>query len=188
MIHLGSEIYKFTDTFPYCDSFINHPSSERVDIFDVDKKLFYKFVDWFKLSIDNKMKDEFLSVYDINNNIGLSASKETIKELKNYTETKWRDVYTLTYSPESKNSGKQFIHFDFTEITCVISLTNKSEYDGGRLIFPRQDIQVELELGECVVFPGSINYPHYVEEVTRGFRKVLVGQSLTLQQDHKINY
>ena len=95
MIHLGSEIYKFTDTFPYCDSFINHPSSE-VDIFNVDKKLFYKFVDWFKLSIDNKMKDEFLSVYDINNNIGLELIK-AIKELKNYTETKWRDVYTYIF-------------------------------------------------------------------------------------------
>ena len=190
MINLGYDIFLFKNIFPsnLIEDFLalrTSENNERIDINSVNFELFLKFNEWFK-EIDNNILDEYLSIYDIENDIGLNATQETIDDLKQFCGARWRDVYTLRYTPTYSNLDIKNIHFDFTNITTVICLDDN--YTGGELVFPRQDISVRLNLGDCIVFPGDLRYPHYAQKVTSGMREVLVGQSLTLEQDHKIEY
>ena len=190
MINLGSDIFLFKSIFPIelineFKSIRSSDNNERINIHDVDFKLFLKFNDWFK-KVDIQIMDEYLSVYDIKNDIGLNATQDTLNNIKEFCKAKWRDVYTLRYTPTHSNLDIKNVHFDFTNITTVICLDDR--YEGGELIFPRQDISVKLFEGDCIVFPGDLRYPHYAKKVTSGIREVLVGQSLTLKQDHRIEY
>jgi hypothetical protein len=190
MINLGSDIFLFKSIFPIelineFKSIRSSDNNERINIHDVDFKLFLKFNDWFK-KVDIQIMDEYLSVYDIENDIGLNATQDTLNNIKEFCKAKWRDVYTLRYTPNHSNLDIKNVHFDFTNITTVICLDDR--YEGGELVFPRQDISVKLFEGDCIVFPGDLRYPHYAKKVTSGIREVLVGQSLTLKQDHRIEY
>jgi predicted 2-oxoglutarate/Fe(II)-dependent dioxygenase YbiX len=71
------------------------------------------------------------------------------------------------------------IHWDFSFMTFVGCLSEN--FDGGLLVFPRQNVEFKLKLGDIIVFPGGITHPHYVTKVTEGQRNVLVGQSLNLK-------
>lgn len=190
MINLGSDIFLFKGIFPAelsddLQSIRDTENYERINIHEENFKLFLKFNEWFK-SIDNQILDEYLSAYDIENDIGLNATQDTLNNIKEFCKARWRDVYTLRYTPSHSNLDIKNIHFDFTNITTVICLDDN--YEGGELVFPRQDISIKLLKGDCIVFPGDLRYPHYAKKVTSGIREVLVGQSLTLQQDHKIDY
>jgi predicted 2-oxoglutarate/Fe(II)-dependent dioxygenase YbiX len=128
----------------------------------------------------------YFSTYDVEKGIGLNSSDETIKQLSKFVETKWRDLFLLHYTPNSLNNGEKDIHWDFSGLSMVGCLTD--DYEGGKLIFPRQNVTYRLEKGDIIVFPGGLTHPHYVEPVTKGLRDVIVGQSMTLSQDHKIDY
>lgn len=43
-------------------------------------------------------------------------------------------------------------------------------YEGGEIYFPLQDIQLKMNAGDAVFFPGDFNYQHGVTEVTSGLR------------------
>jgi hypothetical protein len=190
MINLGYDIFLFKNVFPSdlnkeLRSIRDLDNHERININEVDFDLFLKFNNWFK-KIDIKILDEYLSVYDIKNDIGLNATQDTLNNIKVFCGARWRDVYTLRYTSEFSNLDIKNVHFDFTNITTVICLD--SDYEGGELVFPRQNISIRLDENDCIVFPGDLRYPHYAKKVIKGKREVLVGQSLTLQQDHKIEY
>jgi hypothetical protein len=61
-------------------------------------------------------------------------------------------------------------------------------YEGGDLVFPRQNLRVKLKKGDIIIFPAGLTHPHYVDVVTSGHRIVIVGQSLYPEQDHKVEY
>jgi len=158
----------------------------RIDIDKLDMSLFHKINDFWFLKIENNYLEEYFKIYDVENNVGFNVNYETIKSLKEYVKTIWRDLYMLYYSPETYAGGSQSVHWDFSNITMVGGLDN--DYEGGELVFPRQNVQYRLNEGDIVIFPGGLTHPHYVNSVTKGKRNVIVGQSMTIKQDHQINY
>jgi len=58
------------------------------------------------------------------------------------------------------------------EISVVIGAN--SDYSGGDLIFPRQDLSIRVEAGDVIVFPSGYTHPHEVTPVTKGTRKTIV--------------
>jgi hypothetical protein len=159
---------------------------DRIDIDKNDMDLFYKINDFWLNNIEDIFLNEYLKTYDVENEIGLNVSTETILSIKNFVKTKWRDMFILHYYNDNTISSQKNIHWDFSGLTFVGLLNNN--FKGGELCFPRQNISYSLELGDIIIFPGGLTHPHFITPVTDGQRDVLVGQSLTLIQDHKIEY
>jgi hypothetical protein len=57
-------------------------------------------------------------------------------------------------------------------ISCVIQLN--SEYEGGLLKFPHQELEVKLLKGDVALFPAAFTHPHSVDPVTSGERHNMV--------------
>jgi hypothetical protein len=164
----------------------NSGHSNRIDLSNVDMNVFHMLNDFWFSKIENDYLDHYLSIYNTEEGVGLNSSDETIKGIKEYNKTKWRDVFLLHYNPVNLNSGKKTTHWDFTGLTAVGCLND--DYEGGEIVFPRQNISYRINRGDIIMFPGGLTHPHYVEPVTKGLRDVIVGQSMTLPQDHQVNY
>lgn len=81
------------------------------------------------------------------------------------------------YSPflvkQEVGESTQF-HNDLSMIT--ISLKLNTDYEGGEIIFPRQNFSNKnLPRGYALFFPGDVTHPHYVTEVTKGVKHTLAG-------------
>lgn len=192
MIKLHSDIFLFENILPnqICDKLIslrnNSGHKGRIDLHLNDMELFYEFdAFWFE-QIEDVYLNEYLKIYDTENGVGLNSNSQTIVELKKFNKTKWRDLFLLYYDNNNMTDGKKNVHWDFSNITVVICLND--DYDGGELVFPRQEVACKLKKGDLILFPGGLTHPHFAEPVYQGYRNVLVGQSMTLEQNHKIIY
>jgi hypothetical protein len=192
MIKIDSDIFVFKSIIPksIIDELLlvrdNIGGIDRIDVDKIDMSLFYKINDFWFNNIEYQLLDDYLKIYDIENGIGLNASHETIKNIKDFVKTKWRDMFLLHYYRDNTIFSEKNVHWDFSGLTFVGLLNNN--FKGGELCFPRQDISYNLELGDIIIFPGGLTHPHFIKPVTDGRRDVLVGQSLTLIQNHKIDY
>ena len=164
----------------------NSGHSNRIDLNNVDMNVFHMFNNFWFSKIEDDYLNHYLSIYNAEEGVGLNSSDETIKGIKEHNKTKWRDVFLLHYTPVNLNSGKKTTHWDFTGLTAVGCLND--DYEGGEIVFPRQNITYRINRGDIIMFPGGLTHPHYVEPVTKGLRDVIVGQSMTLPQDHQVNY
>ncbi len=162
---------------------VNH--NDRIDLNKTNTTVLYEFNQFWTQEIESKIMDEYFSIYDIENGVGYNVSDETIKGMKEWLKMKWRDLYLLTYNKNMNVNDKKNIHWDFSFMTFVACLTEN--FDGGLLVFPRQNVEYKLKLGDIIVFPGGITHPHYVTKVTEGQRNVLVGQSLNLKNGNAKN-
>jgi hypothetical protein len=158
----------------------------RLDLNVEDMNVFHMFNTFWFDKIESPYLNHYFNTYNTEKGIGLNSSEDTINELKKFVETRWRDLFLLHYAPHNMNKGEKDIHWDFSGLSTVGCLND--EYEGGELVFPRQNIRYKLEKGDIIVFPGGLTHPHYVEPITNGMRDVIVGQSMTLIQNHKINY
>lgn len=59
-------------------------------------------------------------------------------------------------------------------LTILIGINQAKEYSGGKLYVQNDKEGVKLDMGDVVCFPSNFMYPHKVEPVTKGERKVLV--------------
>ena len=153
--------------------------NNRIDLYKTNTNALYEFNQFWGEEIEPKIMDEYFSIYNIENGVGYNVSNETINGMKEWLKIKWRDIYLLTYDKNMNTNGEKNIHWDFSFMTFVSCLSEF--YDGGLLVFPRQNINYNLKLGDIIVFPGGITHPHYVTKVTEGQRNVLVGQSLNIK-------
>lgn len=62
-----------------------------------------------------------------------------------------------------------------TEWSALLYLTSGNEdFQGGELIFPKQELTYVPVKGDLVFFIGDVNHPHRVAKVTEGVRSTLV--------------
>ena len=157
---------------------------DRINLDEVDMDALSAFNDFFLQSIEPQIMDDYFSIYDLEKGIGYNSSSETVKGLKEYVSAKWRNIFMLRYTDEIDQFFDGNTHWDFSGFTAVVGLT--STYLGGLLGFPRQQIECRIERGDVIVFAGGLTHPHYVTQVTRGTRDVLVAQSwMPTQDDYK---
>jgi hypothetical protein len=72
------------------------------------------------------------------------------------------------------------LHCETSRISLVVKLND--EYEGGDLIFPRQDFtSADVPVGTAMLFPGMVTHPHKVDRLISGNRYTLVGFSLPVQ-------
>lgn len=190
MIHLGHDIFIFKNILDnkLMEDLLNlrldSKHTERIDIDIEDISIFSDFNSfWFDV-IENKILDEYLSIYDIDKNIGMNASLDTIKFIKEYCKTRWRSVFLLQYDNVNSIDCDKRVHFDFSGISAIGCINDN--YIGGELVFPRHNIIYKLSKGDLIVFPGGITHPHYVNPTTQGIRDVIVAQSLVFRTDNQI--
>ena len=83
----------------------------------------------------------------------------------------------------SRNRGGYFYHIDENnEISCrtlSVTLNLNEDYEGGDMIFGRQNLREELKRikmksGTMCLFPSNFLYPHKIEKITKGTRYSVV--------------
>ena len=52
--------------------------------------------------------------------------------------------------------------------STIIALN--SDYEGGELCFPNQDVKIKLEAGDAIIFPPYRTHPHYTNALNGTFR------------------
>lgn len=65
------------------------------------------------------------------------------------------------------------LHYDYAPYDiriCTAVLYLNDDYEGGELVFPKQQVSLHPKRGDLVVMPASYLYPHRVAPVTRGER------------------
>jgi hypothetical protein len=192
MKNLGSDIFVFEKIIPeyFIDTLtelrINSKHCNRIDLVGKNLHLLYEFDRIWMESIEPDLLGEYLKIYDVEQKIGYNVSRNTIESIRKYCQTKWRDLFILHYNQENSKDTDKRVHWDFSGLTAVGALN--ADYEGGELCFPRHNIEYKLDKGDIIIFPGGLTHPHYVNSVRKGRRNVIVGQSLTLVQDHKIDY
>lgn len=61
------------------------------------------------------------------------------------------------------------------EFSALVYLnTCGQDYQGGKIFFPNQDLEIAPKAGQMIFFRGDIDHPHGVSEVTSGKRHALV--------------
>jgi hypothetical protein len=192
MIKLNSDIFVFERIIPklLIDKLVQARNSSghtnRIDLNQIDMNLFREFDKFWLNEIESKMLEDYFGIYDIKSGLGYNVSEKTINDLKEYVQSRWRDMFLLNYSTYNSGNSEKNVHWDFSGITTVGCLS--TGFTGGSLVFPRQGISHRIDIGDVIVFPGGITHPHYVTNITDGIRDVIVGQSMTLKQDHWIEY
>jgi hypothetical protein len=192
MINLRNDIFLFENILK--DDFINKlillrknsNHFDRINLTGNNIALLYEFDKLWMELVEPVIMQEYLQIYDLANGIGINASEDTVKQIKEHCKTIWRDLFILNYNFENSKDCDKRVHWDFSGLTGVAALN--SDYVGGELCFPRHDLCIKLNKGDLIIFPGGLTHPHFVKTTTEGYRNVLVGQSLTLIQDHKIEY
>lgn len=61
------------------------------------------------------------------------------------------------------------------EFSALVYLNNcGQDYEGGKISFPNQELEIAPRTGQMIFFRGDIDHPHGVSEVTSGKRYALV--------------
>ena len=61
------------------------------------------------------------------------------------------------------------------EFSALVYLNTCGEdYDGGKIFFPNQELEIAPKIGQMIFFRGDIDHPHGVSEVTSGRRHALI--------------
>ncbi len=107
--------------------------------------------------------------------IGLWEEYESVwkEKLGKIAETYWspmqhiglRDAFTMKYTPDTQKSLG--LHTDASLVTGSVKLNE--DYEGGELIFPRQNFSnINVPLGKCILFPSEVTHGHYVPDILKG--------------------
>ena len=76
-----------------------------------------------------------------------------------------RDAFTMKYTPETQNSLA--LHTDASLVTGSVKLNE--DYEGGELIFPRQNFSnINMPRGCCLIWPSEVTHGHAVNEIISG--------------------
>ena len=128
---------------------------------------------WYD-NIENQMYDHYFKY--LNN-------QSQIEGYKKHARTDWKDLFIQVYNDLNTFELDGNIHCDFSGITFVACINDN--YGGGDLVFPKQNVNINLKKGDLVLFPGSYTHPHGVTKLISGERIVMVGQSMGVKQLHK---
>lgn len=78
-----------------------------------------------------------------------------------------RDAFTMRYSVDTQKTLG--FHTDASHVTGSVKLNDN--YDGGVLIYPRQNFDnSKVAIGDCILFPSQVTHGHYVNELTSGVK------------------
>lgn len=75
-----------------------------------------------------------------------------------------------------KTGDECTLHYDYAPYDiriCTAILYLNEDYEGGDLLFPRQQVSFRPKRGELLIVPASYLYPHCVTPITSGERRCI---------------
>lgn len=134
----------------------------------------------FDLFWKEKMDEIFFDYFYESTTEGSNLYNHTVEEKEDFRKNlifEWKNVYVLHYYRENTLDLPDFVHADFSNFTFSCGLLETTEFEGGELVFPKQNYRAKIERLDLLLFPGGITHPHYTDSVTSGRRINLIGQS-----------
>lgn len=89
------------------------------------------------------------------------------------TVVKYHVGWTLEYHADCWSGLSTYAGYPSRDISSIIYLTEN--YEGGNLVFPDLDIEIEPCAGSGIYFPGDEEHMHEVTEVLSGDRSTCTG-------------
>lgn len=162
----------------------------------INEELYCNVNDWemgtVKKGEDRNIRSVKLRGFE-EEDIGNSISRRIIyNELKKFTSSinneykknvsdfyfSDKNYFQFLYYDEAMSGHYEYHTDHFLEhpriLTMLVGLNSTDEYEGGELLVGNQKKGVKLGQGDLVVFPSNFMYPHKVNQVTKGARKVLI--------------
>jgi len=147
------------------------------------KEIFNEFMDYWYSTLEVEFMKFWLYLKEDGTSNLYKYSIEDLNKIKDHAKTIWRDLYILIYHKDNSNGLNNVVHADFSNYTFSCGLTNASEFEGGELVFPRQNFSMKIDKGQMLIFPGGLTHPHYTKDVIDGTRFQFIGQSAPQKQD-----
>lgn len=147
------------------------------------KEIFDQFMDHWYSTLENEFMKFWLFLKEDGTSSLYKYSVEDLNKIKDHAKTIWRDLYILIYHKDNSEGLNNIIHADFSNYTFSCGLTDALEFEGGELVFPRQNFSMKINKGQMLIFPGGLTHPHYTKDVISGTRFQFVGQSAPQKQD-----
>lgn len=147
------------------------------------KEIFNEFMDYWYSTLEVEFMKFWLYLKEDGTSDLYKYSIEDLNKIKDHAKTIWRDLYILIYHKDNSNGLNNVVHADFSNYTFSCGLTNASEFEGGELVFPRQNFSMKINKGQMLIFPGGLTHPHYTKDVINGTRFQFIGQSAPQKQD-----
>ena len=147
------------------------------------KEIFNEFMDYWYSTLEVEFMKFWLYLKEDGTSNLYKYSIEDLDKIKDHAKTIWRDLYILIYHKDNSNGLNNVVHADFSNYTFSCGLTNASEFEGGELVFPRQNFSMKINKGQMLIFPGGLTHPHYTKDVINGTRFQFIGQSAPQKQD-----
>ena len=88
--------------------------------------------------------------------------------------------FLAKYTPDIQ--GHLSIHHDSSDVTCLVQLSDMSEYEGGGTWFWRQKKLIKSPIGYCTIHPGNITHKHGARPVSKGSRYIIVSFMKNLER------
>lgn len=187
-ITFKNDIIIIDNAFPdeLCDLFANKILSmedECVSIHNIPE-LLDPFNEYWYSTLEKIFMKTWLFLKEDGTSSLYKYTKVELETIQNYAKTVWRDLYVLNYKFENTSALNDMIHSDFSNYTFSCGLIDSNNFEGGEVVFPRQDFKIKINKGQMIIFPGGLTHPHYTSGITSGRRLQFIGQSMPQQQDH----
>jgi|LauGreDrversion4_2_1035121.scaffolds.fasta_scaffold08177_9 hypothetical protein len=164
------------------DKVIETNEMNCVKLYD-HKEIFNEFMDYWYSTLEVEFMKFWLYLKEDGTSDLYKYSIEDLNKIKDHAKTIWRDLYILIYHKDNSNGLNNIVHADFSNYTFSCGLTDASEFEGGELVFPRQNFSMKINKGQMLIFPGGLTHPHYTKDVISGTRFQFIGQSAPQKQD-----
>lgn len=129
-------------------------------------------------SFYNSGPEEFGPIKEFETEIKTGTEKVLAKYFEHYMVSSSHQDFNCVKIIRYKDGSYLPVHSDpertpegHTRTIGMILFLNE-DFEGGELIFPKQEVVIQPEKGKLVVFPMSYMYPHLVNNVTGGDRYV----------------
>ena len=103
------------------------------------------------------------------------ATADFSSELTNYCSNRTRICRLKTGDFSHAHYFANYYGFGYSEtiISMLTQLNSTNDFEGGELYFPKQELQIDLSIGEVLVFPSAYTHPVEYRKVTKGTRYIL---------------
>jgi len=99
------------------------------------------------------------------------------------TVVRYEVGWTLEYHADCWSDLPTYTGYPSRDISSIIYLTD--DFEGGNLVFPDLDIEIEPAAGSAIYFPSDEKHMHVVTEVKSGNRSTCTGFWHILSKENK---
>ncbi|MFM0069328.1 2OG-Fe(II) oxygenase [Paraburkholderia aspalathi] len=137
----------------------------------IDKTWNHRFINL--TSMHDALREQILSIRVSIKNVIFEEFKKDQLFCDIFQFVRWREGDVLLPHADSQNPDGSYHPYHYREYASLLYLND--DYEGGNIYFPKENFFPQVQPGDLVLFPGTLDYLHGVTKVTIGTRYTIAG-------------